>query len=98
MEIIINTDGYTKNTTIKVNGKALDNIEEFDFAMNPHRYGKDGGVLSQGKCKMHQIYRGADFRSYFGGDFRKMDEITNRRNNGKQGSAGDTKGNRSSLK
>lgn len=96
MRIVIDTDGYTRNTQISINGKALKGIREFNFSMNPHRF-RNGGISLQGKCKMQQIFEG-DFRSYFAEDFRKMDEVTKGENYGSEGSAGDFKGNRRTSK
>ncbi len=72
MEIIITSDGLTKNTSIQVNGKKIEGLTEFHFDMNPHR-NKNGYIL-EGKCKMMQFFNG-DFRSLFEEDFKHLDGL-----------------------
>jgi hypothetical protein len=72
MQIIIDTDGLTKNTSIQINGKKVEKITEFHFDMNPHR--KKNGYILEGKCKMTQFFDG-DFRSIFGEDFKYLDGV-----------------------
>ena len=70
MEIIINTNGMTADTTITLNGKKIEGLREFSFSMNPHR-NRGGQRQIEGKCNMGMAFDG-DYRSYFADDFRKF--------------------------
>ena len=79
MEIVISTNGTSKDTTIKINGKQVKDLTEFHFSMNPDR--KRQGFTIDGKCKMHEMFfmkeqNKGDFRTYYGDEFKKYDEIT----------------------
>jgi len=72
MEIKIVTDGDTQNTELYLNGVRI-LFKEFDIM---------GSLLKKGRGIKMQLVRpvpdgvGNEFISYYGGDFKKMDELS----------------------
>lgn len=77
-KIVIETNGWAEGTTVTVNGELWD-LSEFSFSVRVPF--KKNGKLSGGGCKMQaarDIAGKTHFLSYYGPEFEKFDEVTQR--------------------